>query len=172
MWALCSCNVLTASDADASVAIVRLQWLSTRYKTTPETQGNTVVSERDQDKTTRTVSSYKTTVSARWSPMYQYLALTSLRNSHRLPTRHTRELGTDRRLFFCFRTSVFVSAFSTCPRESQAKDLFDHLEILHRRRNPGEGAPGARAPPPPPPPPPPLGKHLPLVPHLTHCTRK
>ena len=50
------------SDADASVVIVRLQWLSTSYKTTPETQANTVVSERDQDKTTRTVSCYKTTV--------------------------------------------------------------------------------------------------------------
>ena len=51
------------SDADASVVIVRLQWLSTsRYKTTPETQANTVVSERDQDKTTCTVSCYKTTV--------------------------------------------------------------------------------------------------------------
>ena len=51
------------SDADASVVIVRLQWLSTSsYKTTPETQANTVVSEQDQDKTTRTVSCYKTTV--------------------------------------------------------------------------------------------------------------
>ena len=30
-------------------------------------------------------------VSARWSPMYQYLALTSLRDSHPLPTRHIRE---------------------------------------------------------------------------------
>ena len=67
-------------------------------------------------------------VSARWSPMYQYLALTSLRDGHPLPTRHIREPGTDRRLFFSlpyFRTSVSVlrfpyfgfrtSAFSTCP---------------------------------------------------------
>ena len=54
--------------------------------------------------------------------MYQYLALTSLRDSHPLPTRHIRELGTDRRLFFslpyfCFRTLVSISVFSTvtCP---------------------------------------------------------
>ena len=55
-------------------------------------------------------------VRARWSPMYQYLALTSLRDSHRLPTRHIREPGTNRRLFFSllyfrFRTSVSVLPF-------------------------------------------------------------
>ena len=61
-------------------------------------------------------------VSARWSPMYQYLALTSLRDSHRLPTRHIREPGNIRRLFFSlpyfrFRTSVSVLRFPhfTCP---------------------------------------------------------
>ena len=48
--------------------------------------------------------------------MYQHLALTSLRDSHRLPTRHIREPGTDRRLFFSlpyfhFRTSVSVLRF-------------------------------------------------------------
>ena len=64
-------------------------------------------------------------VSARWSPMYQYLALTSLRDSHRLPTRHIREPGNVRRLFFSLPYFVSVlpfpyfgfrtSAFSTCP---------------------------------------------------------
>ena len=48
----------------------------------------TVVSERDQDKTTRTVSCMlNDCVSARRSPMYQYVALTSLRDSHPLPSR-------------------------------------------------------------------------------------
>ena len=55
-------------------------------------------------------------VSAPWSPMYQYLALTSLRDSHPFPTRHIREPGTDRRLFFTllyfhFRTSVSILRF-------------------------------------------------------------
>ena len=55
-------------------------------------------------------------VSARWNPMYQYLALTSLRDSHPLPTRHIREPGNVRRLFFSlpyfrFRTSVSVLRF-------------------------------------------------------------
>ena len=45
--------------------------------------------------------------------MYQYLALTSLRDSHPLPTRHIRERGIDRRFFFTslpyfrFRASAF-----------------------------------------------------------------
>ena len=55
-------------------------------------------------------------VSAHWSPMYQYLALTSLRDSHRLPTKHICEPGNVRRLFFSipyfrFRTSVSVLRF-------------------------------------------------------------
>ena len=64
-------------------------------------------------------------VSARWSPMYQYLALTSLRDSQRLPTRHIREPGNIRRFFFSLLYFVSVlpfpyfgfrtSAFSTCP---------------------------------------------------------
>ena len=53
---------------------------------------------------------------ARWSPMYQYLGLTSLRGSHPLPTRHICEPGTDRQLFFLlpyfrFRTSVSIIRF-------------------------------------------------------------
>ena len=55
MWALRSWNVLTVHDADASVVIVRLQWLY-QLQNYSETLANTVVSERDQDKTTRTVS--------------------------------------------------------------------------------------------------------------------
>ena len=75
------------SDADPSVVIVRLQWLISND-----------------------------CVSAHWSPMYQYLALTSPRDSHRLPKRHIREPGNVRRLFFSlpyfhFRTSVSVLRF-------------------------------------------------------------
>ena len=58
-------------------------------------------------------------VSARWSPMYQYLVLTSLRDGHPLPTRHIREpmggfsshfhisLSALPFLYFSFRFSVF-----------------------------------------------------------------
>ena len=42
------------SDADASVVIVRLQWLNQLQNYSRDTL--TVVSEGDQDKTTRTVS--------------------------------------------------------------------------------------------------------------------
>ena len=74
-------------------------------------------------------------VSARWSPMYQYLALTSLRDSHRLPTRHIREPGTGRWLFFslpyfCFRTSISISAFSTCPLPSLWKTVQDLWQVF------------------------------------------
>ena len=50
--------------------------------------------------------------------MYQYLALTSLRDSRPLPTRHIRELGTYRQLtsilpfpYFRFHFSVFHLAY-------------------------------------------------------------
>ena len=59
-------------------------------------------------------------VSAHWSPMYQYLALTSLRDSHPLQSRTFVNQVTDRLLFFSllyfrFRTSISISAFPTCP---------------------------------------------------------
>ena len=60
-------------------------------------------------------------LSARWSPMYQYLALTSLRGSHPLPTRNIRQSGPRQATFlltsvfpfpyFRFRTSVSVQRF-------------------------------------------------------------
>ena len=57
-------------------------------------------------------------VRGRWSPMCQYSALTSLRDSHCLSTRHSRKaLNTDSRIggyifslpYFGFRTFVPVS---------------------------------------------------------------
>jgi len=50
-------------------------------------------------------------VNARWSPMYQYLALTSLRDSHRLPTRHIRQPGNIGGFSSHFRISVSVLPF-------------------------------------------------------------
>ena len=98
-----------------SVVIVCLQWLNQlqNYSTLANTHRSLGTRPR-QDYTDSVM--LNDCVSARWSPMYQYLALTSLRDSHRLPTRHIREPGNVRRLFFSlpyfrFRTSVSVLRF-------------------------------------------------------------
>ena len=103
------------SDADASVVIVVLQWLNQLQNCSRDTNTHRSLGTRPrQDYTYRVMlNDY---VSACWSPMYQYLALTSLRDSHPLPTRHICELGTDRQLFFSlpyfrFHTSVSVLRF-------------------------------------------------------------
>ena len=70
------------SDADTSVVIVLLQWLNQLQNYTHRS----LVTRPRQDYTHRVM--LNDCVSARWSPMYQYLALTSLRDSHPLPTRH------------------------------------------------------------------------------------
>ena len=117
MWALCSWNVLIVMQMQVFSLFVSNG--STSYKITPETWANThrSLGTRPRHDYTHCVM-LNNFVSARWSPMYQYLVLTSLRdNSHLLPI---REPGKDRRLFFSlpyfhFRTSVSVSEFSTCP---------------------------------------------------------
>ena len=111
------------SDADMSVVIVLLQWLNQLqdyYETTQANTHRSLGTRPRHDYAHRVI--LNDCVSAPWSLMNQCLALTSLRDSHLLPTRHIRELGTDRQLFFslpfpCFRfcTSVSISAFSTCP---------------------------------------------------------
>ena len=88
------------SDADASVVIVLLQWLNP-----------TPMARQRQDYTDHVM--LNDCVSARWSPMYQYLALTSLRDSHRMPTRHIREPGNVRRFSSHFSISVSVLRFRT-----------------------------------------------------------
>ena len=87
------------------------------YKTSPETLANThrsLGTSPRQDYTHRV--KLNDCVSARWSPMYQYLALTSLRDSHPLPTRHIREpidgFSSESLPYFRFRTSVSVLPFS------------------------------------------------------------
>ena len=87
---------------------------STSYKTTLANTHHSLGTRPRQDYTHCVM--LNDCVSARWSPMYQYLALTSLRDSHRLPTRHIREPGNVRRLFFSlpyfrFRTSISVLRF-------------------------------------------------------------
>ena len=85
-------------------------------------------------------------VSARWSPKYQCLALTSLRDSHRLPTRHIREPGTDQQAafllisiflfsYFRFRTSVSISAFSTCPYKYSTNFFLKRLRLASKFTN-------------------------------------
>ena len=109
------------SNADASVVIVLLKWLNQLQNYSRDTSKFSIHSlgmRPRQDYMHRVI--LNDCVSARWSPMYQYLALISLRDSHSLPTRHIREPGTDKWLFFslpyfCFRISVSVLAFSTCP---------------------------------------------------------
>ena len=95
------------SDADASVVVVLLQWLNQlRIQETLENTRRSLGTRPRQD------YAHRVHPSARWSPMYHYLALTSLRDNHPMPTRHIREPGADRRLFFShFRTSVSVLRF-------------------------------------------------------------
>ena len=82
------------SDADASVVIVLRQWLNQLWNYSRDTSKiNTHRSLRTrprQDCTHRVM--LNDCISARWSPMYHYLVLTLLRDSHPLPTRHIREL--------------------------------------------------------------------------------
>ena len=94
-----------------SVVIVRLQWLNQLQNCSRDT-ANTHRSLGTRPKQDYTDSvMLNDCVSARWSPMYQYLALTSLRDSHRLPTRHIREPGNVRRLFFSLPYFVSVLPF-------------------------------------------------------------
>ena len=127
------------SDADASVVVVILQLvsqarlsLSPRVRVWPArlfSNGSTWATNLYYSRDTSKYSPYLGTsprqdythrvmlndrVSARWSPMYQYLALASLRDSHPLPTK--AHSWTDRWLFFSlpyfrFRTSVSVLRF-------------------------------------------------------------
>ena len=104
------------SDADASVVVVILRLVSqarlslfprvrvwpTRLFPNGTTRATNLYYSRDTSKYSPHLGTsprqdymhrvmLNDRVSARWSLMYQYLALTSLRDSHPLPTRHIRE---------------------------------------------------------------------------------
>ena len=85
MRALCPWNVMTVVQMWVHVVIVLNQWLN-HQQTTPETLAN----RRLQEDYTHPAM-LKDCVSARWSLMCQCLALTSLRDSYPLSTRHSRE---------------------------------------------------------------------------------
>ena len=71
-------------------------------------------------------------VSTRWSLMCQYSALTLLRDSHPLPTRQSKALNTDRRLFFSLPYFSFcTSAFFTCHQLS----LYNYLLVPRKPCN-------------------------------------
>ena len=115
------------SDADASVVVVLLQWLNQLQNFSRDTTKYSPLSRNE----TKTRLHYtqcvvlNDCVSARWSPMCQYLALTSLRDSHRLPTRHIREPGTDRWLFFS------LPYFRFCTSVSALRFLFQRFPLAH-----------------------------------------
>ena len=130
------------SDAEESAVIVVPQWLNLSYKTGTQTQANTHCSlgtrpRQDymhapchaslagQTLTPRVSLARETSVmlndcvSARWSPKYHHLALTSLRNRHPLPTRHIRELrGFSSHLKFL--RFIIMQAIAVVHRESMA----------------------------------------------------
>ena len=104
MWALCSWNVLTAMQMRVLSRFFSNG--STSYKTTPETlaRWRSLETRPRQEYTHRVM--VNDCVIARWSPMYQYLALTLLRDSHSLPTRHIREPIGGFSSHFCISVSV------------------------------------------------------------------
>ena len=90
---------------------------STSYKTTPETLakiGRSLELRPRQDYIHRVMVNY--CISARWSPICQCLALTSLTVSHPLPKRHNRESVMHQTLIggfsTHFRTSINISVLS------------------------------------------------------------
>ena len=97
----------------------------------------TMVSDWDHDKDyTHRVTLYDH-VSARWSHLCQFLTLTSLWDSHSLPTRHSRESLMHQTpiggffshsilqfSYFCFLTS----AFSTCPSNVRLLDAISSTQ--------------------------------------------
>ena len=90
---------------------------STSYKTTPETLANShrSLGTRPRQDYTHCVM-LNNCVSARWSPVCQYLAITSLRDTVTLFALAAFLLTSVFPFrYFRFRTSVSVSAFSTCP---------------------------------------------------------
>ena len=88
---------------------------STSYKTTPETlaRWRSLETRPRQEYTHRVM--VNDCVIARWSPMYQYLALTLLRDSHSLPTRHIREPIGGFSSHFCISVSVLRFPFQRFP---------------------------------------------------------
>ena len=92
------------SDADASVVVVLLQWLNHLQNYSRVTSK---YSPQSWNETTHRVM-LNDCVSARWSLMYQYLALTSLRDSYLLPTRHQPPISG---FSSHFRTSISILRF-------------------------------------------------------------
>ena len=90
MLALCSWNVLTVMQMRVLSQFFAKG--SASYKTTPETLANIhhSLGMRPRQDYSHCIM-LNDCVSARWSLMCQYLALTSLRDSHPLPTRHSCE---------------------------------------------------------------------------------
>ena len=131
------------SDADESVVIVLRQWLNQLQNYSSHRS----LGIRPRQDYTHCVM-LNDCISARWSPMCQSLALASFRDSHPLPTRHSRELvlnvlDTHRRLFFsllqrfplalCNSNSIVCAACLATLLQPTAHRTVQQLVLIHSR---------------------------------------